>query len=553
MVVFLAALWRHGGATALGHALVGVAVGVLFVYLLGPALHARSSAIRPARRSTIRRAPSRFLPAFQVGLYLALWVAAFIAICWPRFVAGLAVLGLTQTAGLLALHVVATHAGLTAHVRDVRAWAVAGPLLIFAAVVTCARRVAEAPAVSALATLVTVAIAAPVLRAPSERLFGMEIVGRHHDPFTVMEQFERPISVGVYSQPLTDIPGALLARLPAPVAAYNWIVLLSFPLAAAAAYLLARHLALSPAGATVAAMAYAFSPFHLAHAAYHPHVAQMQWLPLYLLALWRCLDRASPPAVAFSPPRRSAVTLSNFYAGPDRRRHYAGRGRAPTGSSPAVDRQPFRRLRITVTPSLIIAAAGIGYAFYAAGDLVANRDGLRLPARRPVPLQREVVELSRAACRASAARRAAHRFWTARRRSRRAARTAGEPGLGDRRAGARRRLALDASRSAAASLVCRPGPASSVAVVALICSLSPERTVAGFTVLRPSALLYALRADVPIVRALRGRRAAHGGAAGGHRLRLPAPERNQAGADRRCRAAGPGRRRIRGRAVRALA
>ena len=60
--------------------------------------------------------------------------------------------------------------------------------------------------------VVTVAIAAPVLRAPSERVFGMEIVGRHHDPFTAMAQFERPITIGVYSQPLTDLIGALLAR-----------------------------------------------------------------------------------------------------------------------------------------------------------------------------------------------------------------------------------------------------------------------------------------------------------------------------------------------------
>src|SRR6476469_8882068 len=143
----------------------------------------------------------------------------------------------------------------------------------------------------------------------------MEIVGRHHDPFTTMEQFERPISIGVYSQPVTDIPGALLARLSGGVSAYNWLVLLSFPLSAAASYLLARHLALSPAGATVAAMAYAFSPFHLAHAAYHPHIAQTQWVPLYLLALWNCLADPSPTAVAFLGAATLAVTLSNFYGG----------------------------------------------------------------------------------------------------------------------------------------------------------------------------------------------------------------------------------------------
>src|SRR5579871_824861 len=147
------------------------------------------------------------------------------------------------------------------------------------------RHAAEIVVVAALATIVTVAIAAPVLRAPSERVFGMATVGRHHDPFTVMQQFERPITIGgVYSQPVTDVPGALIARITGAVAAYNWLVLLTFPLAAATAYALARHLALSPAGAAVAAMAYAFAPFHLAHAAYHPHVAQTQWVPLYLLA-----------------------------------------------------------------------------------------------------------------------------------------------------------------------------------------------------------------------------------------------------------------------------
>src|SRR4029077_394612 len=176
-------------------------------------------------------------------------------------------------------------------------------------------RAAEVAVVSALAAIVSVIMAAPVIRAPSERVFGMEIVGRHHDPFTVMAQLGGPIATGVYTQPVTDVTGALLARVSGVVAAYNWLVLLSFPLSAATAYLLARYLALSRAGATIAAIAYAFSPFHLAHAAYHPQIAQIQWVPLYLLALWRCLDDASPLAVGFLGVATLAVTLSNFYGG----------------------------------------------------------------------------------------------------------------------------------------------------------------------------------------------------------------------------------------------
>src|SRR5687767_2025300 len=110
-------------------------------------------------------------------------------------------------------------------------------------------RVAEAAVISTIALAIALANAIPVVRAPSERVFGMETVGRHHDPFTAMSHFEGPIAHRIYWQPVTDVPGALLARAWGPVAAYNWLVLLTFPLSAAAAYLLARHLGLSAAAA----------------------------------------------------------------------------------------------------------------------------------------------------------------------------------------------------------------------------------------------------------------------------------------------------------------
>ena len=138
VVVFLAAQWRHGGRAAPRHALVGVIVGVAFVLLLGP-FYTRIVTYPAGAPLDDPQGAIALLPAFQIGLYLALWVAAFVAIGWKRFLAGLVALGLTQTAGLLALHALASHAGLAAHVRDVRGWAVAGPLLIVAAVVNVAR------------------------------------------------------------------------------------------------------------------------------------------------------------------------------------------------------------------------------------------------------------------------------------------------------------------------------------------------------------------------------------------------------------------------------
>lgn len=147
VVVFLAAFWRHGaGGTALRRALLAVLLGSAFVLLLGAPY---TRLIAWAAEMLGGAAPPSFaastplddpqgaiaaLPAFQVGLYVALWVAAFVAVGWRRFLAGLALLELTQIAVLLALHVLASHSGLTPHVRDVRAWAVVGPLLVIAAV-----------------------------------------------------------------------------------------------------------------------------------------------------------------------------------------------------------------------------------------------------------------------------------------------------------------------------------------------------------------------------------------------------------------------------------
>ena len=353
-------------------------------------------------------------------------------------------------------------------------------------------RVAEVAAVSALAVILTVTMAAPVLRAPSERVFGMEIVGRHHDPFTAMQQFERPINIGVYSQPVTDITGALLARISGAVAAYNWLVLLSFPLSAAAAYLLARHLTLSPAGATVAAMAYAFSPFHVAHAAYHPHIAQTQWVPLYLLALWRCLDNTSPVAVGFLGVAAMAVTLSNFYAGLIMAVITPVAVAAYWLVMCRADTRSMRRLSITVGSLLLIAASGMAYASYAAGAVVVNRAAFAFPRAELFRYSAKwwsylVPPVGHPLLGATA-----HRVWTA---------VDVREGLLEQQVSlgwgivalgliAVFRWLVSWSNVRQPPSLARVPVLVIVAVAALVCSLSPERTIGAFTFVRPSALLY---------------------------------------------------------------
>jgi exosortase/archaeosortase family protein len=133
LIVCLVAFWRHGGKAAPGHALAGLVAGVLFILLIGP-FYTRVVMYPSGTPLHDPQGAIALLPAFQVGLYLALWIAGFMALAWPRVIAGIAALGLTQTAGLLMLHAVGSHAGWTWFVPGIRGWAVAAPVLILAAV-----------------------------------------------------------------------------------------------------------------------------------------------------------------------------------------------------------------------------------------------------------------------------------------------------------------------------------------------------------------------------------------------------------------------------------
>jgi len=350
-------------------------------------------------------------------------------------------------------------------------------------------RAAEAVAVSVIALVVTVVIAAPVLRAPSDRIFGRETVGRHHDPFTVMEQFERPIALGVYAQPLTDVPGALIARLAGPVAAYNWLVLVTFPLSAAAAYLLARQLTLAPPVAAISALAFAFSPFHLAHAAYHPQIAQTQWVPIYFLALWRALDEATPATIGLLAAAVVGVTLSNFYG-----------GLIAAAVTPAAilaywlftsRHQPrsLRHLALTVGSLIVVAGGGIGYAWYAARAVVVNRAAFSFPREDLFRYSAKWWSYLLPPVAHPLLGGIAGRIWSAAGVHEGLLEQQVSLGWGWTTLAIVAALAWLIHRQRRQALAAVPVLAA-VSAVALLCSLSPERAIGSFTFVRPSAYLY---------------------------------------------------------------
>jgi hypothetical protein len=208
-----------------------------------------------------------------------------------------------------------------------------------------------------LTTILTLIAAWPVVRSPAEMVFGREIVGRHHDAYTVMLQIGGTGTSGTYAQPVTDRLGWLFARAMNPVSAYNLLVLLSFPLTAAITYVLARRLIDSHIAALIAALAFTFAPVRLAHAAYHPHIVQTQWLVLYLLSLSLLVDAPSWFRAAAVTVTFAAMVLSNYYAG------LIGAVVTPialmaywASLSPGV--RAFRSLAIAMATMIGIAAAG---------------------------------------------------------------------------------------------------------------------------------------------------------------------------------------------------
>ncbi len=143
VVIVLVALWRHGAGRAAGQrGLLGVAAFSMFVYALGPSYtQMLFSAFGGGLPLADTQGAFLLYPAFQVGLYLGLSVTGFIALKWQPFVVGLAAIGISQVAGLAALHLV-VNAGVVPHVREVRGLAIVVPLLVVAAMVRYERRLA---------------------------------------------------------------------------------------------------------------------------------------------------------------------------------------------------------------------------------------------------------------------------------------------------------------------------------------------------------------------------------------------------------------------------
>jgi hypothetical protein len=98
-----------------------------------------------------------------------------------------------------------------------------------------------------------------------------------------------------------------------PIATYNLVVLWTFVASGAAMYALGRGTGASRPASFLSACAYTFSTYHFGHALAHLHILAMQWVPLYVLALWKMIDGASSRWAWAAGVFLSLATLSSWY------------------------------------------------------------------------------------------------------------------------------------------------------------------------------------------------------------------------------------------------
>ena len=94
---------------------------------------------------------------------------------------------------------------------------------------------------------------------------------------------------------------------------HNLSLLVSFPLAGAGAFYLARHLTGSTAGALLGGFVFAFNPSHVAHATHHAGVSSIEFIPPFVLFYLLAAERMSLAFLALAIVFYALAALSSWY------------------------------------------------------------------------------------------------------------------------------------------------------------------------------------------------------------------------------------------------
>lgn len=164
---------------------------------------------------------------------------------------------------------------------------------------------------ASIALVVVLLWSFPLVLSPNQ-----SILGHPGDSLTALSRWEHWQLSGRYiERPLLNITGILLSRILGPIAAYNVVMLSSFPLAACTAFLLFHYLVRSTSAALIAALFFALCPYHWARSQGHLYLAHIQWIPLVFLTALVFLKNPSILRGAGFLLSFALLLASSFYYG----------------------------------------------------------------------------------------------------------------------------------------------------------------------------------------------------------------------------------------------
>jgi hypothetical protein len=140
---------------------------------------------------------------------------------------------------------------------------------------------------------------------------------RHISPFFCSYQ-AAPFGVNLKALPQIGfhfyfVPGVLFFFN--EILTYNIILLLGFFLSAVTMYFLVYHFTRDKVSSMVSGIIYAFCPFHSLHAMHHLSLASTQWMPLYLLTLFKLSEVRNFRNIFFCALAFSLVVFFDYYYG----------------------------------------------------------------------------------------------------------------------------------------------------------------------------------------------------------------------------------------------
>lgn len=114
-------------------------------------------------------------------------------------------------------------------------------------------------------------------------------------------------------EPALEAPLLLLSLWKNEIFAFNIIILSSFFLSAVTMYFLAFYITRNRIASFLSAIIYAFCPYHCLQAFSHISLAVIQWLPLYVLCLFKFGEKVSYTRTILCAGVFLLVALSNYY------------------------------------------------------------------------------------------------------------------------------------------------------------------------------------------------------------------------------------------------